>query len=402
MSNRLIMFFVCLVGGLTGVSSDIYAPAINDIAKNLNVTSDWTQWSMAMFLAGVSLSQLFYGAYSEAYGRKYALTLGLCIMMVGSTMCMVAPDISWLIIGRFIQGAGAGVGAAIWRSIFRDGFKDEEMAQYGGYLALFFLLVLPLAPIVGSALSPISWRLIFVVLMMYNFISLGLVLFYFDETNRNCDVSRWSIKFISKTYQGFMVNKEFMGICFSIFFTYGAFFSWFIVGPVLIERQLGYPDVVFSGISFATTCSMMFLAAILNNKFMRRFGPDIMLLFGWSNIALGGIIMLVFSALFGLNLPTIVVATAFLFFGTGFIFPNLFAGAMVPYAKLAGYAASLYSFIQMLGGAFWGGFLSHMSETTSYPMGAVMLLGGVMSAMVYTFAVIYNPKRHRLYDEEGN
>ena len=70
-----------------------------------------------------------------------------------------------------------GVGAAIWRSIFRDGFKDEEMAQYGGYLALFFLLVLPLAPIVGSALSPISWRLIFVVLMMYNFISLGLVLF---------------------------------------------------------------------------------------------------------------------------------------------------------------------------------------------------------------------------------
>ena len=108
MSNRLIMFFVCLVGGLTGVSSDIYAPAINDIAKNLNVTSDWTQWSMAMFLAGVSLSQLFYGAYSEAYGRKYALTLGLCIMMVGSTMCMVAPDISWLIMGRFIQGAGAG------------------------------------------------------------------------------------------------------------------------------------------------------------------------------------------------------------------------------------------------------------------------------------------------------
>ncbi|MGC6404321.1 MAG: multidrug effflux MFS transporter [Candidatus Comchoanobacterales bacterium] len=402
MSPFKLMFFVCLLGAITGVSYDMYAPSLEAIQASFGIDNTWSQMTMAIFMGGVAMSQLFYGAFSEGFGRKKAVLLGLSVMLLGSIGSLASSHIGVLIISRFIQGLGAGVGAALWRSIFRDGFKDEEMAKYGGYLVLFFLLVLPFAPILGSILSRFHWWYISLFLLVYNLAALWVVYRYFDETNAHVDANKWRMSYLVRSYYSFLVNKEFMSIGLSIFFTYGAFTSWFVVGSILITDKalLGLDHMYFSVASFAVSCSMMFLASMINNRYLKRVGPDRMLMTGWLLISSGGVLMVLLNGVIGLNYTSIIIAVSLLFFGSGFIFPNLFAGAMVPYAHMAGYAASLYSCIQMLGGFCSGSLLSYVPETSAFPMGIVMIIGGVVPMMVYWLGVIKNPKRHRLYEDQ--
>ena len=61
--------------------------------------------------------------------------------------------------------------------------------------------------------------------------------------------------------------------------------------------------------------------------------------------------MLLGKYLAGLNVLALMIPVLLLFFGVTFIWPNLFARAFTPYGDIAGYAGSLYGFMQVIGGA---------------------------------------------------
>ena len=54
--------------------------------------------------------QLPFGRLSDKIGRKKALALGFVVFLAGSLICAISSDVYTMILGRFIQGAGA-VGA---------------------------------------------------------------------------------------------------------------------------------------------------------------------------------------------------------------------------------------------------------------------------------------------------
>lgn len=71
---------------------------------------------------------------------------GLLFMIVGSIFCTLAPNIWVLILGRFIEGIGAGSGAAVFRAILRDVFHGDELSQKGSYIAVGTAFAMSLAP----------------------------------------------------------------------------------------------------------------------------------------------------------------------------------------------------------------------------------------------------------------
>ena len=129
MDSKTALFGALLLAVcLTQFAVDIYASAIIAIATDFNVDVTMVQWSMSIYMFGVATSQLVYGPVSEGVGRKKPLLFGLGIMLIGCLICLSAQYIDVLIAGRFVQGAGAGACAALWRSIFRDSFKGEELS----------------------------------------------------------------------------------------------------------------------------------------------------------------------------------------------------------------------------------------------------------------------------------
>lgn len=98
-----------------------------------------------------ALLQLPYGALSDRIGRAPVVVFGLAVFVVGSALAASAETIWGVILGRFLQGAGA-VSATLsaWLADrTRSSIRTSAMAIYGASIGASFLLAL----VLGSLLS---------------------------------------------------------------------------------------------------------------------------------------------------------------------------------------------------------------------------------------------------------
>lgn len=393
-SNLLVFFIVLFTGCLTQFASDIYAPSLPAIADDFQTNVDLTQWSMAIYLLGVATTQLIYGPLSEGIGRKGPLIAGLSIMLLGSLICFLATDIHMLIWGRFIQGCGAGAAATLWRSIFRDVFSGEELSKFGSYMVILFTFIVPAAPALGGILQEsFGWRSIFTFMLIYTAGALLFVVFKYKETNLHRHTERLKLAYITKTYSQMLTNPIFMGTTICTFLTYGAFFSWFVVGPVLLIKHLGVDPMTFGLFSLFVGVPTYSLAGWINAKFVKKAGIPFMLRLGWGISIFAALLMLVGSFIFGLNIWVIFIPILLFYFGTTFIWPNVFATAFTPFGKIAGYAGALYGFMQISGGSVLGGIMSFLPNDNQFHLGLTMLLAPLISLLIYECVVLKHEKK---------
>ena len=126
-------------------------------AARLPGGDDPARVGLAMGIYGLTqgLLQIPFGIASDWWGRKRVMIIGLLIFALGSFIAAWAPDLSWLIAGRSLQGAGAISAAvtALLADSTRDEVRTKAMALVGGSIALMFALSLVLAPLLAAAVG---------------------------------------------------------------------------------------------------------------------------------------------------------------------------------------------------------------------------------------------------------
>ena len=104
-------------------------------------------------LGAYGLTQAFfqipYGVASDYFGRKLVIVIGLLIFALGSFVAAWAPDMTWIIVGRVLQGAGAISAAvtALAADLTREEHRTKVMAMIGSSIGLVFALSLVGAPL---------------------------------------------------------------------------------------------------------------------------------------------------------------------------------------------------------------------------------------------------------------
>ena len=104
-------------------------------------------------LGAYGLTQAFfqipYGIASDYFGRKLVIVIGLLIFALGSFVAAWAPDMTWIIVGRVLQGAGAISAAvtALAADLTREEHRTKVMAMIGSSIGLVFALSLVGAPL---------------------------------------------------------------------------------------------------------------------------------------------------------------------------------------------------------------------------------------------------------------
>jgi MFS family permease len=118
---------------------------------------------LAMGIYGLTqgLLQLPFGMASDRFGRKRVIVLGLVIFALGSFWAAAATDLTGLLIGRSLQGAGAVSAAvtALLADLTRDEVRTKAMAMVGGSIGLMFALSLVVSPLLTAwmGLSGLFW-----------------------------------------------------------------------------------------------------------------------------------------------------------------------------------------------------------------------------------------------------
>jgi MFS family permease len=93
--------------------------------------------------------QIPYGIASDLWGRKQVIVVGLLIFALGSFVAAWAPDMTWIIVGRILQGMGAISAAvtALAADLTREEHRTKVMAMIGSSIGLVFALSLVAAPL---------------------------------------------------------------------------------------------------------------------------------------------------------------------------------------------------------------------------------------------------------------
>jgi len=112
---------------------------------------------LAMGIYGLTqgILQIPYGLASDRFGRKRVIVLGLIVFAVGSFAAAAATDLTWLLIGRALQGAGA-VSAAVTALLAdqtRDIVRTKAMAMVGASIGLMFAVSLVAAPLLAARIG---------------------------------------------------------------------------------------------------------------------------------------------------------------------------------------------------------------------------------------------------------
>ena len=376
----LILLFACL----SQASVDIYLPSIPAISSSFKVPLYLSQWTISLYLLGLSISLLFYGPISDAIGRKKPLLFGLAIAFIGTIICVLSVNIEMLLIGRLLQGVGSGACASLWRSVFRDAFDANEMSKYGSYLVLIFNFIVPAVPALGGFLQHLfGWRANFIALLIYVIIALISVGCFLPETNKHLDKSKLSPKIIKSSFKELLFSKVFIGNSLCTFLASGAIYAWVTSAPILLMKKANLPPIEFGLVFLISSIIPFAIAGYLNAKLVGKYGINNMLCVAYFFMGLAGVLLILLYFVFGFSILGIVLPIMLFYTGTSFLFPNTVAGAFKHVAHIAGVAGSLYAFLQQLGGTIFSGIMAHMPSSTPIPLAVFFIGVSLVSFVLY-------------------
>lgn len=377
---KILFIILLLVGCASQIASDIHAPSIPAIATDLHISISQVQFSMAIYMAGFAISQLIYGPLSEGLGRRIPLFSGLLLLFIGSLICLFSYTISILIMGRLIQGCGAGACSVLSRSIFRDKFSGAQLTKYSAYFSIFITFIVPATPIVGGYLQcQFTWRANVIFLLIYLFITVSIAVLFLKETSAHHHIKKLKIHFIFQSYVQIVSNPIFMSYAICSFLCYGAFFSWFTVGPVLLIKLIGINPIEFGYITFFCGGVATAIGGFINGRLVERFGTRFMLNSGFCIMLFSGLLMLMCSMIVGVNTTAIVLPMILFYFGISFTWPGLFSGSLNPFGHIIGYASALYGFMQVSGAAVIGMIVSYLPHSNQMPLSLTFIMSPILA-----------------------
>lgn len=382
------------------LATDMYLPAMPSMAQALGTGPDQVQLTLSLYMAGFALAQLFCGPISDRFGRKPVMIAGFGVFLLASLLCAFAPNIEWLLTGRFLQAFGGAAGPVLGRATVRDIYDPLDAGRVLSYMASTMALAPALAPIVGAGLLLFfGWESIFLLLAGYAAIMLVILAWWLPEPLAPERRQSIAPSTVLANYRRLLSQREFVGYTLTNASAFAGMFA-FLSGSsfVLIEFMDVSPNLY--GLLFTLIVSGFFSGSLISGHYSRRLGRKRLLRLATPLCALGGVSMATFSLL-GIYSPwAIILPHIFYMIGFGIVMPQSMAGALAPNPECAGSASSLFGFLQMTVAALGGALVGQFHDGTSQTMAIVISLSGALALLIHRLMLSSQPPETAVISNE--
>ncbi|OLY79588.1 putative MFS-type transporter, partial [Smittium mucronatum] len=157
----VLIFSATLSGTIVSTSTE----SIKSSHGEDNVT-----WVAQAFLISSTALQPTWGKFSDIFGRRPPLIMGLCLLLLFSVIAGFSVNMTMLIAARAIMGIGASSSLAMVNIIIADIVPIRKRGKYMGIISAFNGVGQVIGPLLGGVISDkLSWR-------WTNFINVPLVI----------------------------------------------------------------------------------------------------------------------------------------------------------------------------------------------------------------------------------
>ena len=368
---------------VVALAIDALLPALDIIGNTIGTQNPAdNQLLITMIFLGLGVGPMFFGPISDSLGRKPMVYVGFTLFILASIICVYSQTLTWMIVGRILQGVGLSAPRTLAIAIVRDKFNGDYMARIISFITVVFLLVPIVAPAIGKwILDGFNWQSIF-----YIQIGIGLlVTLWFwkrqPETLATENRRPFTVQVFTEGFTEIIQHKNTMGYTIISGFIVGSFLVYLSGSQHIFQEQYKLKEAfpyIFAGLAAAVGT-----AIFLNASFVIKYGMRRIV-----NLATIGFFLssLVYVLLFykGINPPVYVLVGFFAiqFFAIGFLFGNLRALAMESIGHIAGIGAAITGLISTLMAVPISTFIGRYISTSALPLFIGFLICSAVALLI--------------------
>lgn len=362
-------------------------PVFSVYARSLpDATPVLTGLAISAYGLTQALFQIPFGLWSDRFGRRPLIVIGLLLFAAGSVWAALADSIHGIIAGRALQGAGAvaGVVMALAADLTREEHRTKAMALIGVSIGISFAVSMVAGPVLSGwvGVRGIFWivaglALLGIVVLFTAVPSPGVARFHRDTEAQPA-------RFLSV-----LTDPELLRLDLGIFSLHAILTATFVVLPLVLRDQLQMETTahwkIYLPVFVLSMLSMVPFVLVAEKR--RKMKPVFLLFIALVSGSDLGLVLLDTDAL-------AIGALLYVFF-TGFnlleaVLPSLVS--KVAPGDLKGTAMGIYSTSQFLG-AFAGGAGAGWIHGR-YGIPAVFLFCTGIAVIWFLAAVWMKPPRH--------
>ena len=371
---------------------NIFMPSMPGMMKVFGVSYDTVQFTLTLYLVALAVAQLFIGPLSDRFGRRPIALWGLLVFLIGSFICITAPDILILSVGRAIQAAGGCAGIVMARTMIRDLYGSAKAAKMIAVLVLAMIIIPVIAPSLGGFLDEIyGWQAGFYVVFGFALLVLFASYYFLQETHFNLHDSISVIR----TIHGFgqlLGHLSFNKFALQISFASAAFFAFIGGSPYVVMELMGHSPKEY-GFYFMVVGLSYMIGNFVTTRTTETWGINVLINLGIYLAAAGGLFLLICYFMGILNAPILFAAMSAIALANGLSLPTSIAGAIGVDPERIGAAAGLSGFLQIAAGAAASFIVGNMLSHSAAPLVYIMSGSAFLALASYKVAEVLEAKK---------
>lgn len=176
-SQFLVVLGVLVINFLGLFSETALNIALPQIGKTFQASSGQTQWLVLGYTMVIGIVLPLTTLISRWVKAKTILAFAAIVFIFGAVVAALAPNFTWLFVGRTIQGISTGLFMPLLFSVTLLVYPSNKLGTAMGIIAV----VMNFAPAIGPSLAGVivnylSWRWIFIIFVPISIVALILIL----------------------------------------------------------------------------------------------------------------------------------------------------------------------------------------------------------------------------------
>jgi DHA2 family metal-tetracycline-proton antiporter-like MFS transporter len=189
-SIRLLLAVLISAVFVSVLNSSMVNVAVPVIREDFGASEAQVGWIITGFLLMYAVGIPLYGRASDVFSLRRAFCFGLVVFGFGSLICVIAPNLALLVLGRIVQGMGGAAVPALASAAVAKILPPGDRGTALGLIVSSVGVGAAVGPVVGGVLQQLAgWQSLFYGTLALTLVLLPAALYVLPDTEPTGDRS---------------------------------------------------------------------------------------------------------------------------------------------------------------------------------------------------------------------